>query len=43
MIKIARRFFNTTSSERAIIVEKLDKGLVTFSLNRPQVRNAISR
>jgi hypothetical protein len=42
MFRFTRRFF-TAEVERALLVEKSDKGIVTFNLNRPKVRNAISR
>lgn len=42
MLKITRSFF-TTTTERAILLDKSDKGVFTINLNRPKVRNAISK
>ena len=45
MLKFAKRFFTsaTSHSERHLLVEKLDNGLVVFNLNREKSRNALSR
>lgn len=37
--QIAKRMFSSTNS---FYVEKLDKGVVLFKMNRPKQRNAIS-
>ncbi|CDW76011.1 methylglutaconyl-mitochondrial-like [Stylonychia lemnae] len=42
MLKIAKRFLSQ-NVERHLLVEKLDKGVVVFSLNREKSRNALSR
>jgi enoyl-CoA hydratase/carnithine racemase len=44
MLKFTRRFLSTNSvADRAIIVEKLNNGIVTLAMNRPKTRNAISK
>lgn len=42
LTKIARRYF-TSQTERHLLVDKLDNGLVVFNLNREKSRNALSR
>lgn len=42
MIKFARRYF-ASSTERHLLVEKLENGVVVFNLNREKQRNALSR
>ena len=37
----SKRFFSAATN-RAFYVEKLDKGVVVFKMNRPKARNAIS-
>lgn len=40
---LSRRFFSSAASELHFAVEKLDKGVVLFKMNRPRQRNAISK
>jgi enoyl-CoA hydratase/carnithine racemase len=40
-LSTSRRFFSAATN-RAFYVEKLDKGVVLFKMNRPKARNAIS-
>ena len=42
MLKLLRRSF-TTSTERHLLIEKLDSGVVIFNLNREKSRNALSK
>ena len=39
-LSTSKRFFS--AANRAFYVEKLDKGVVLFKMNRPKARNAIS-
>ena len=40
-LSTSRRFFSVATN-KAFYVEKLDKGVVLFKMNRPKARNAIS-
>jgi len=43
MIRLfAKRAFSSSSGDLHFLVEKLDKGVVVFKMNRPRQRNAIS-
>jgi len=42
LTKIIRRGFSTAAEDLHFVVEKLDKGVVLFKMNRPKQRNAIS-